>query len=116
MLDSSPTNRRLLQQHDIEPAGPAAPMASRDKLRGETDQFLLFPFVHGMDRPPELLGPARLDLHEYQRRSVFRNQIELTQGGTEISREDPIAFSNQEGLRGRFSFLPKETPGVKDSH
>lgn len=91
-------------------------MTSREKLRGKTDQLLLFLFVHGMDRSPELLGPARFDLHEYQRRSVFRDQIELAQGGTEISREDPIAFSDQEGLRSRFSFLPKEPPGVKDSH
>lgn len=116
MLDSGRAGACLLQQHDVEPAGPAAPMASREKLRGETDHFPLFLFVHGMDRPPELLGPARLDLHEYQRRAVFRDQIELTQGGTEISREDPIAFSDQEGLRRRFSFLPKEAPGVKDSH
>lgn len=91
-------------------------MMPREKLRGQADQFPLFSFVHGIEGSAELPGPTRLNLHEYQCWSVFGDQIQFTHRRAQISRDDPVASADQKSLRRRFSFLPKASSGVKDSH
>src|SRR5678815_4285102 len=116
MLDLRSVFVRSLEQHDIEPADPIGQMVPSQILGRQADQlFLLLP-VYGMDRTSEILRPSRLHLDEYQHRSVFDNEIQFTERGTEILGDDPIALPAQVALCRCLSFLPKEPSGVKNSH
>ena len=91
-------------------------MTLGEKLRGESHKLLLFLPMHGMNRAPELPGPARLDFDEHQHLAVFRHEIQFSQRGTKVSGHDTVAFPAQVPFSLRLSFLPKEPPGVKNSH
>lgn len=91
-------------------------MTLSEKLRSQLDEFLLFLSVHGMDRTPELCGPSRFDLDKDQHPAVFRHEVQFAQRRAEVSGDDAVAFPTQIAFGLRLSFLPKESPGVKNCH
>ena len=91
-------------------------MTLREKLRGESHKLPLFLPVNGMNRAPELPGPARLDFDEHQHLAVFCHEVQFSQRGPKVSGYNTIAFPAQVPFSLRLSFLPKEPPGVKNSH
>jgi len=68
-----------LEQDHVETAGAFHPMTLGEKLRGESHKLLLFLPMHGMNRAPELPGPARLDFDEHQHLAVFRHEVQFSQ-------------------------------------
>jgi len=91
-------------------------MPLSEKLSGQPDEFLLFLPMHRIDRTSEPCGPSRLNLNEDQHASVLRHEIQLAERRTEVFGDDPVALPAQITLGLRLSFLPKETPGVKNCH
>jgi hypothetical protein len=78
--------------------------------------FLLLLPIHCMNRASELCDPSRLDLNEDQHAAVLRHEIQLAERRAEVFGDDAVAFPTQIALGLRFSFLPKEPPGVKNCH
>ena len=91
-------------------------MSLSEKLSSQPDEFLLFLPMHRIDRTSEPCGPSRLNLNEDQHASVLRHEIQLAERRTEVFGDDPVALPAQITLGLRLSFLPKETPGVKNCH
>lgn len=91
-------------------------MALSEKVRSQLDKLVLFLAMDGMDCPSELSAPSRLDLDEYQHGAVLRYEVQLAQRRTKVSGDDAVPFPAQVALGLRLSFLPKESPGVKNCH
>jgi hypothetical protein len=116
MLDLRSRGLRPLEQDDVEPAGAVGPMMLREKLRCQSNEFDLFLPVDGFDRSPKIHRPSRLDLHEYQDRTVLSDKVQLAQRRPEIFGNDAITFTTQITLSRSLSFLPEEPSGVKNCH
>ena len=116
VLDPERRCRRGLEQDDVKSAGPIRPMSPSEKLGGQPDEFLLLLPMHRMDCAPEPCGPSRLDLNEDQHATVLRHKIQLPERRAEVFCDAPVAFPTPITLGLRLSFLPKETPGVKNCH
>ena len=91
-------------------------MPLSEELRGQADEFLLFVPIHGMDRSSKPCGPSSLDLNEHQHIAVLRHKVQLSQRRANVFGDDAVALTAQIALGLRLSFLPKESPGVKNCH
>src|SRR4029078_13432123 len=116
VLDPEHRCRRGLEQDDVESAGPVHPMSSSEKLGGQPYESLLLLPMYRMYCASELCGPSRLDLNEHHHAVVLRDEIQLAERRAEVFGDDAVAFPQQIALGLRLSFLPKQTPGVKNCH
>ena len=91
-------------------------MSLSQKLGGKLDEFLLLVPMHGVDRSSKLRGSSGLDFNKHEHATILGDKVELSEGRADIFRNDAIAFPPQVALGLRLSFLPKDSPGVKNCH
>ncbi len=99
-------DRVTVDADDVETDTPVdAPVLLQIDLGGTYD-VRFFSGVYGIERRAETAAPASFDLDKDKTAALFGDDVDLSEGASEVRVEDAVALPYQNGRRSVLSFPP----------
>src|SRR5581483_11530447 len=97
---------------DVESGVPIVPPAGGQEVPRDPDDLRRLPPDDRLERRPDTVSAPRAHLHEHDRRSVERDEVDLAREAAVVARHDRSAPRAEELLRHRLPAPPELQPPV----